>query len=1003
MKKNKMKSYLLRMRPTQFTKLFLVGILAISQLTVFAQNKEVSGTVTGADNVPLPGVTVVVQGTTVGVITDLDGKFQFPIPEDSKTLVFSYIGMKSQKIEIKNQLTFNVILDADMVGLDEVVVVGYGTQKKSDLTGSIVSVKAEDLKERPGTSMVEKMQGKASGVDITQSSGQPGSTPTVTVRGRRSFSATNDPLYVVDGIPLEGGINDINPNDIISIEILKDAASCAIYGSRGANGVIIVSTQRGNSSGRSSVSYNSYYGVTQVGRMVDVFDGEEFAEYRREAYRATDSYTNDETLFDAVQLENLENGLWYNYPDMIFNSGYKTDHQLSFSGGNKKTQFALSAGYFDEQGTIKNMDYTRYTSRINLDHQVSDWLKVGTSTTLSRSIQNVGTTNAISSALRNSPLGECYDLETGELVFFPTSDGLLANPLFDTDPDNYTDEYKVNRVFSALYGEANFLKYFKYRLNVGVDSREQRRGRFRSTYTGAVLGGNADALFQQTSKFTTTVENILTYTRNINDKHQFDFTVMQSIQDYTQEYYSGEVSDLPYETQMWYNMDTGSTVEGVGSQLEEWQLASFMGRLNYDYNGKYLVQATLRADGSSRLSDDNKWGYFPSAAIGWRIINEPWMQDISWLANLKLRTSYGVTGNTAIDAYATMGALSQTDYAWDETAAYGYALNDIPNPDLKWESTATFDAGIDFGLLEGRISGSLDFYVANTTDLLMERQLPPTSGYTSVIENIGATRNSGVELNLNTIVLDNPDGFNWTVDINWFANKEEIVELYGGKVDDEGNEWFIGEPITVFYDYEKIGIWQSDEEDLADSYGFTAGEIKVKDQDGDGVIDSDDRILLGSDVPDWSMGFTSRMDYKNFDFSFFVYTRFGSKIYSNFHQGFNTLFGRYNNLDVDYWTEDNPTNAYPRPNQNQESPRYSSSAAYFDGTFVKVRNITLGYTLPSSWVNSVGIENARIYFTADQPFTFSKYEGYDPEDNDGEITTNVPSNKAFLFGVNVTF
>ncbi len=966
------------------------------------EQKTVTGKVVDLKGLPLPGVTVVVKGTTNGIVTNANGEYTLSGIHPDDVLQFSFVGMKTKETTVGSKTTINITMEEEAIGIEEVIAVGYGTQKKSDLTGSITSVKVSDLQERPAVSLIEKMQGKATGVDIVQNSGTPGSIPTIRIRGNRSFSASNDPLYVVDGIPLEGGINDINPNDIISIEVLKDAASCAIYGSRGANGVILVTTKRGSAS-KTNISYNTYYGVSQISRMVDMMNAEEFAEYRREAYRATNSYIDDEHLFETVQLENLRNGISYDYPEMIFSQGYKTDHQLSFSGGNDKTQFALSGGYYDEKGTIKNMYYKRYTLRLNLDHRFTDWFKVGTSTLLTRSLNDVGTTAAVESALLNSPIGQAFDLGTGEPVFLPTTDGQLSNPLFDIESENFTDEYKINRVFSSVYAEIDFLKYLNYRLNFGIDNRDQRRGLFRGSYTDSNLGGASDATVENTGKFTYTLENILKFSKNFDQKHQVDFTLMQSVQSFSQEYYGFSVNDLPYETQKFYNMDTGSTVLGVDSQLEEWKMASFMGRINYDYNGKYLIQGTLRADGSSRLSEGKKWGYFPSGALGWRIINEPWMQDLPFISNLKLRASYGVTGNTAINAYQTQGALAQTVYDWDGSPGYGYALNDIPNPDLRWESTATIDAGVDFGILKGRINGSVDYYNAKTSDLLMLRQLPITSGYSSILENVGSTRNKGIEINLNTIILDNPKGITWKMDVNWFANREEILELYDGRKDDVGNNWFIGQPLSVFYDYEKIGIWQSNEKEEAASYGFFPGEIKIKDQEPNGVIDSDDRVIRGSSVPKWNMGITNRFEYKGLDLSCFVFIRQGSTIYSRFHHEFSSLAGRYNNLDVDYWTPDNPTNAYPRPNQNQNYARYDSSNNYFDGSFVKIRNITLGYTIPKKLIDAVKINSVRVYVTADNPFMFTKYEGWDPENDKGILYYDVPNSKAIVFGLNVNF
>ncbi len=968
-----------------------------------AQQIRVFGKVTDSSGAPLPGVTVILKGTSKGTVTDIDGTYLFSTVPPDAVLVFSFVGMKTREVSVNGKNQIDMMLEEESIGLNEVIAVGYGTMKRSDLTGSVSSIRSEDLRERPATNLVEKMQGKAAGVDITQSSGQPGAVPTIRIRGRRSFSASNEPLYVVDGIPfLQGSINDLNPNDIESIEILKDAASSAIYGSRAANGVILITTKRGTA--RSQVSYNAYYGVTQVSRIPDMMNGEEYAEMKREAYRASNSYTDDEHLFEANQLENLRKGVWYDYPDLIFSNGYKTDHQLNFSGGNQKTRFALSAGYLDERGTIKNLYFTRYNFRLNLDHQMNDWLSVGTSTTFSRSIQDVGNaTGTISNALLNSPLGDCFDPETGKLNFFPTTDGLIANPLFDLDRDHNSNERKINRVFSSVYGEISFLRNFKYKLNLGVDNYDYRRGEFYGSHSTNRLGGQAFVAVTNSEEFNYTLENILNYTSKIKD-HGFNLTLMQSIQSYSSEVYSASVTGLPYESQKWYNIDSGIDINSKASQLTEWSIASFMGRLNYNYKDKYLLQTTVRADGSSRLSEGNKWSYFPSAALGWRIINEPWMKNAAWISALKLRASYGVTGNTAISAYQTQGALMQTTYSWDESLAQGYGLSSIPNPELKWEKTATIDAGLDFGFFSGRLSGSVDVYRALTTSLLMMRQLPATSGYTSILENIGSTRNKGIEVNLSGVVVDTSEGLNWTIDLNWFSNKEEIVELYGSKNDDVGNGWFIGNPITVFYNYEKTGIWQTDEQETAAKYGYVPGDIKVKDQNDDKAINASDRVIIGSDVPKWSMGLTSRLEYKGIDFSFFIYTRQGSTIQSNFHTSYNQLYGRFNNLDVDYWTPANPTNAFPRPNStNANGVILGSTTTYFDGSFVKVRNITLGYTFPDRLIKPLKMSSLRVYVMADQPWMFTKYQGFDPEKDNGVLSNYVPSNKSFMMGLNVSF
>jgi TonB-linked SusC/RagA family outer membrane protein len=465
------------------------------------------------------------------------------------------------------------------------------------------------------------------------------------------------------------------------------------------------------------------------------------------------------------------------------------------------------------------------------------------------------------------------------------------------------------------------------------------------------------------------------------------------------------VNSVPAEPQSFYNIGAATIVDGVGSNLTEWGLQSFMGRINYGLKEKYLLTLTGRLDGSSRLAVGNKYSFFPSIALGWNISSENFMSSVAFVDKLKLRVSYGNTGNQAIRPYQTLGSLSRTTYAFGTSGAFGYRPNEIPNPNLKWEKSGTANIGLDFTLFSNRIYGSFELYRTNTKDLLLSRQLPITGGFASITENIGATRNRGLELNVSTVNIRNKD-FKWTTDFNVFANKEEIVELYNGKSDDVGNAWFIGKPLTVYYDYEKIGIWQTSDKDLAATFFQKPGEIRVKDQNGDGKITSTDRIILGSDVPDWSGGITHRFEYKGFDLNVFIYARIGAMIRSRFHDNNNLLFGRYNNLNINYWTPNNPTNDFPRPNQNQEFPIYGSTLSYFDGSFVKVRNISLGYNFTTAIAEKMKMKSLRVYMNVQQPFIFatyrSKYKGIDPEGN-RELNGDTPATSLFTFGVNAKF
>ena len=1011
----------------------LWALLMLSASTLYAQN-TVSGAVTDAESgESLPGVNVVVKGSTIGTVTDIEGSYSLSVPDGETILVFSSVGYLGQEVAVGSQSTLNVTMNPDIQSLSEVVVIGYGTQEKRDVTAAISSVSAEEIKELPVANSVDALQGRVAGLDIRSGGGRPGQEATIQIRGRRSIEADNDPLFVIDGIPTQGGnINDINPQDIESVEVLKDAASTAIYGSRGANGVILITTKRGTT-GKTTINYDGFYGITEAANTVDMMNGAEFADLKREANRRKTVVINDkeEVVFswdgeippddvvfdDPVELASLEQNpvRSTDYQDLVLQQGKRQNHQISLNGGNEKTQFLISGNYFDEEGLIPTQAFTRYTLRVNLDHKINDRVRIGTSTLLSRSFEDRAT-NPLGEALANNPLGVPYD-ENGELIFLPTNDGLRTNPLSELVPNAVIEERRANRLFASIYGEFDITENLKYRVNFGPDYRTRRDGIFRASQTNARRGAAPTAARENREEFSYTLENVLTYNKSLGEQHELGFTLLQSIQDWQRERDFIDVQGLPYETQLFHNLGTADEILGVGSRLERWQLASYMGRINYSFADKYLIQISGRADGSSRLSEQNKWAFFPGISAGWRIVDEPFMEDIGLIDELKVRASWGEVGNTSIDPYQTRGRLQRRTYAFGDAGAFGYALAELPNDNLTWEKTATLDIGVDFGLFNSRISGSVDYYQANTTDLLLERQLPQTSGYGFILENVGATRNTGIEVSLSTVNFDTPGGFRWTTSLNWAHNKEEIIELFNGKEDSPGNEWFIGQPLVVFYDQQKTGIWQADEVAEAAEFNQVPGDIRVADLNGrdengdltgqpDGVINGDDRVILGSDVPDWTGGITNRFSYKGLDLSVFVYGRVGQMLQSGFHDGFNTLFGRFNNIDVDYWTPTNPTNAYPRPNAAQERPVYASTLRYFDGSYVKVRNITLGYALPTSFIEKVGLSRARIYASVQNAFTFSPYDAYDPEiydEDDAELTDEVPLPRVYLLGINLSF
>ena len=970
--------------------LFLGIMCCLSSVNLFAQERTVTGTVTdGATNDALPGVNIVIVGTSTGVISDAEGTYSVIVPSGEASLMFSFIGYTVQSIPVGNQTVIDVALQPSTVGLDELVVIGYGTQRRGSITGAISSVSSDDIQERPVSDAGSALQGRAAGVVALSAGNQPGEGVTIRIRGRRSLTATNEPLYVVDGIPYDGNIADINPSDIKSMEVLKDASATAIYGSRGANGVILITTNRGGDMA-TVISYSGYYGVVSALGYPDMMNGEEYYRLKEVGGRA---FTQDE-------LDAYAAGVSTDWVPLVLENGSQQNHQLSVRGGNAKTAFALSANYFNDQGIIKTQDFTRYTFRVNLDHQATKRIRVGTSTQVSNSKQNWAS-NPFGTATNVSPLAVPYDSE-GNIIYRPGADPLLWNPLADYIEGNMLDERVTLRVFANVFAEIDILKDLTYRINFGPDMREYRRGLFQGTNSIARQGGVPLVRKEHDRVYNYTFENILTYGLQ-KGIHDLNATGLFSVQKYRGESTYIEAENIPYETQLYHNLGTAETINDFGSDLSEWGIMSFMGRVNYEVLGKYMVTLTGRYDGSSRLAEGNKWGFFPSAAALWRISGEDFMSSQELFTDLRLRASYGLTGNTGIDPYQTRGSLSRTIYSFGGAAGYGYRPGALANPDLKWETSATANIGLDFGIKNGRVAGSFELYSTSTTDLLLERQLPITSGFNSVFENVGETRNRGWELSVVTRNIATGD-FSWETTLNLFGNKEEIVDLYGTAADDVGNEWFIGQPLTVWYDYEKLGIWQTAEADAAAVYSQFPGEIKVDDLNNDDLINQDDKVILGSDMPTITLGLGSRLEYKGVDFSFLLLGVWGSTIYNNFEIGRTSLQGRYNNLNVDYWTETNPTNDQPKPDGSRERPLYNSTRGYYSGNFFKVKNIQVGYSIPTSPLSKVGIRKLRVYFNMDTPMIWSQLAGnLDPEVYGGQVEADVPSTRMYSFGVNLDF
>lgn len=967
-----------------------------------APAERVKGKVTDAQGMPLPGVTVVVKNSNRGNITDGEGLFTVEAGIGD-ILIFSMSGYTRREVEVTSLSPATIVLQEDVKGLEEVVVVGYGTQKKRDITGSITSVRGSEIAEQPTTNAAQALKGKVAGLDVFSSGNEPGAGANILLRGQRSIKNDNSPLIVLDGIPMVGGFNEINPNDIASVEVLKDASSTAIYGSRAANGVLLITTKRGKA-GKTNVTYDAYYGVTAITRKLDLMNGQEFAQLRREAARTADpnnQYPADATLFDDIALKSLAIGRSTDWQDIIYHGGAKQNHQLSVTGGKEKTQFAVSFNYFKEKGIIDKTDFTRGALRINLDHQVNDRIRMGVSTLASMSTQNVTDNTVFDNALRLNPLGIPYD-SAGNLLFRPNNDeGQRVNPL-SVIKNTINQRYKT-RVFASMYGEWDITKDLTYRLNIGPEMEASKEGFFKGSETDDNQGGNATAGLTNSDMFSITIENILKYNRQLSRDHRFGVTLLQSSQQQTINSSGIRANKLPYEAQSYHFLETAGEVTGISSDFRKSLLLSYMARVNYDYKNRYLFTVTGRADGSSVFATGHKWGYFPSAAFAWRIDAEPFMQSLRKINTLKLRLSYGSTGFNGIVPYGTFSTLKKSAYAFGETGMNGFLPATISNPNLKWESTASLNAGLDFGLFDDRITGTIEHYIANTKNILLRRSIPGSTGYTEVLENIGATRNKGWEVTLSTINIANNNGFQWTTDLNFSTNKNEIVQLYGDGKDDVGNQWFIGQPIKVFYDYQKVGVWQTSEAQTAAAYGAKPGQIKLADVNDDKQYSDQDRVILGSQMPDWIAGMTNRFSYKGMELNVVLNTRQKYLIYSRWFENNNRLAGRYNNLQVDYWTPENPTNENPRPDKNQESVYLGSTLAYKDASFVRIKNLSFAWSLPQAWLQRATIKNLKISLSAENPFTITGYKGQDPEFESDGTRAMYPTVKMYAIGINAAF
>ncbi|MXV17345.1 TonB-dependent receptor [Hufsiella ginkgonis] len=1023
---------------------------------------KIAGKVVDETNLGLPGVSIALKGTSVSAITDANGNFTITVPEENVTngtLVFSFLGYQRQEIPVSGRTAINIKLTPESQALTEVVVVGYGTQKRGDVSQAITSVNVEKMKDVPVTNLSQALQGRVPGLVSIPNSYRPGSGSSIRIRGNRSLTATNEPLYVVDGIPITYSIDDINPLDIESVDVLKDAAATAIYGSRGANGVIQVTTKKGKA-GKISIDYNGNTSVENILREVEVYNGPEFAQFRRDAYIGSGVYSptlNASNLryfpdpaADYATFTSTDDALWNNvkqgyniikidltsnpkvfqvemrpttaeerallqrlgYPVLTevavydpsrlttfdwgkaaLQQGLTQNHNLSLTGGSDKFRSSFGGGYFHQKGIDPGQGYTRYSVSNNNNFRPADFINIGSNLNYSSAIQNQGP-DVYSAALGNFPLANPYDA-AGNLLFNPGGDALVVNPL--NDPNTVFNEFRLNRLLANVFAQVNIVKGLSYRAALGVDLNDVRQGVFNGAISSVRQGNPASASYNTTNGFTWTLQNQLSYNLTLAAKHDISATVVQELRKERAEGTSVSAQNLTYESQKWYSLQNNTGGIVPTGTFRQTQLASHLGRINYSYDSKYIFTAALRHDASSVLSPENSSQLFPSASVAWRMSQEGFIKSLSFISDLKLRAGFGAVGNSGIQPYLTAGVLNSTPvyYNFGGTNALGYSPSSLPLPNLTWEKTVTRNAGADFALLAGRISGSVDVYESNTNSI-QSKALPAASGYSRITVNLGKVRNRGVEVGLSTVNIDRTaakkGGFKWVTDFAFSRNKEAIVALNAdGATADLGNQWFVGQPIRNYYDFKSQGIfqysdtlsggilkdyyWKKNPANKAASSSFQPGRIRVEDVNGDSIINDNDKVNLGSGNPNWTGSINSTFSFRGFDLSAYVYISQGALLRDP-RPG---LVGRYPGMKVNYWTPTNPSNEYQQPNRGSDIPLYWQALTFRDASFVRVRSILLAYHVPSTLLNKIRMNSMTVSLNALNPFLFSKYKRYDPE------------------------
>ncbi|MDQ6470850.1 TonB-dependent receptor [Flavobacterium sp. LHD-80] len=1008
--------------------MFLFSVSATAQTTV-------TGVVSDA-NGPIPGANVTVKGTKNSVATGFDGNYSIANVPANGVLVFSFLGLKDKEIPVAGKNKINAVLEEDQNNLQEVVVIGYGTQRKEAVTGSVSSIKGDVIREVPSANVTQALQGRLAGVQMNQTSSKPGAEMQIRIRGTRSLTADNNPLVVLDGVPFAGSIGDISPDNIKSIDILKDASATAIYGSRGANGVILISTNKGTKGQRAKFSYNTYSGLKTIFAKFPMMNGPEFVALRKIATLPGSTaplYSNGADEADNVNTD---------WQDLMYGAGLVTNHDVGVSGGTETGNYNFGTSYYKEEAVVPGQDYSRISLRAAVDQAIGQYFKVGFTTNNNYSISNGGNLS-LYNTLSTTSIANPYNAD-GSLkrtVKMPLDENwVYTRETINNLGDKWIDQTKAYSSYNTLYAEVKIpgVEGLKFHIDLG--------GNFRSTNGGQYTGEGvfsinpttvSTASVTNTLNTNWTIQNLLTYDRTFG-KHQVNAVAMYSSEQTTYNKSQVSAKDIPSDAFQFYNLGRAAGEISINPDNQDYQqsgLVSYMGRAMYSYDNRYMLTATVRSDASSRLAKGHQWHTYPAVSVGWNVKNESFMQDVSWLEQLKLRAGYGETSNQAVAPYSTLGSLASRPYNFGETNATGYYVSTLPNPDLGWEYSTTMNYGIDFGFFKNRLTGTAEYYVTDTKDILLSVGLPPTAGVGSYTANIGQTQNKGYEITLNGAIFDNPNGWSWDVGVNFYSNKNKLVALSSGQTRDENNWWFVGHPIDVIFDYEKVGLWQQGDANLTKyEPGGNVGMIKVKytgefNADGSPTrqIGPADRQIIDVN-PDFLGGFNTRVAYKNLDLSVVGAFQSGGVLISTLYSStgyLNMLSGRRGNVKVDYWTPDNTDAKYPRPGgiSSNDNPKYGSTLGYFDASYVKIRTITLGYNITEKFIKDLGVDRFRLYCTVQNPFVISspyhRETGMDPETNsygneNAAVTdfykrrlltlgTNTPSTRTFLLGLNLTF